>query len=592
MKAGQLKQPHSDLLGGSFDFIIVGGGTAGCVLANRLSANPSQRVVLIEAGADRSTPQFPEYITDPSVRTVFASSLYWPDGFGEAVAPKNDEGAGRLGPVMLVRSLGGGSIVNGMHAVRGLPRDYDEWSGLGVEGWGSADVLPYFKKVEKDLDFNGPYHGDAGPVVIQRIPDVSWSGLSLALREALEAQGLARAVDFNDPGVGDGVGPVPLNFGPQGRMSTTTAYLTPDVRRRSNLRILTDVQVARISFEGRRAVGVECAEGSWARAIRGSNVILCAGAINSPALLQRSGIGSTASLKQWGISTVRDLPGVGQNLLTHALLSINAHLRPSGRRTSVIGPPCPMIIRFSSNTEGCAPTDMFINVWERLLGSHKQDPLGLQIADLMFQLNKSYSRGDVHINPTSPLAMPRVRFNLLGDPRDRRRVVDGAQFILDLLRHPSVADLVNEVFVTKLTPMNLKMREPTKTAAALCAIASLVIRGPASIRQRFLRDSTVSLGGVDRAKLEQIVDENVMAAAHSVGTCRMGALSDPQAVTDSRCRVIGIEGLRVIDGSIFPTIMTAGTNLPIMMAAEKAADMIISDSRQVTKTEATSSLAN
>jgi 5-(hydroxymethyl)furfural/furfural oxidase len=224
---------------------------------------------------------------------------------------------------------------------------------------------------------------------------------------------------------------------------------------------------------------------------------------------------------------------------------------------------------------------MFINVWERGLGSLKNDPVGRQIADLMLQLNKSYSHGTVDTDPRNPFGMPKVRFNLLGDPRDRIRMVNGFRFIGRLLSDPVVKGMVNETFQARLTPATMKLLQDTRQAQLLSTFAAVAFSGPGALRRRLLRASVTPLDDVfdDERLCDQFVFENVSPGGHHVGTCRMGPKNHQASVTDSRCRVIGVDGLRVVDASIFPTPLTAGTNLPVMMAAERAADMIKEDHR-------------
>jgi len=326
-------------------------------------------------------------------------------------------------------------------------------------------------------------------------------------------------------------------------------------------------------------VGVETTGPSGRQILRCQNAIIASGAVHSPALLQRSGIGAGASLQQWGIEVVADRPGVGRNLMTHPLLSVNAHLREAGRRKANIRPPCLMVVRYSSGETGCPQSDMYITVWERGIGSLVKDPAARQVADVMLQLNKSFSRGFVEIDPSRSLEMPKVCVNMLSDPRDRIRMVSGFQFVIGLLRDPAVAPLVNEIFKAEFTPRTLMMLQDTRKARVLSSLAAALLGGSRTLRRRILGNSISALDGVcqDRAKADSFVFENVMAASHPMGTCRMGPATDRNSVTDSRCGVIGVSGLRVVDASLFPSPMTGGTSLPVMMAAEKAADMIIED---------------
>jgi 5-(hydroxymethyl)furfural/furfural oxidase len=551
-------------------------------MASRLSEDPGRRVLLVEAGKDYATPELPPRIRDPAVRTIFAPELYWPDAFVETTAAESGGGGGgRVGVAMIARALGGGSLVNGLQSMRGLPRDYDEWGELGVDGWRAADVLSYFRKVERDLDFGASdEHGLDGPIDIQRITEGDWSALSLALRDALGERGLGRIADFNSATSADGTGPVPLNIGRDGRMAASTTYLSRQVRLRPNLQILTETDALRLRFENGHVAGVELRSGNHARTIRCRNVIVCAGALNSPAILMRSGIGPEEHLTECGIPVVVNRPGVGTNLVNHALLSINVHLRRRGRRKSRVRPPCLMGIRYSSNVRACASSDMFINVWERALGSLEVDPLSRHFGDIMLQLNKSYSRGTVTINPDVPEAMPKVRFNLLSDSRDRQRMAEGLIFVLSLLNTRQLRAVIDDAFLLRVTPFVLRLMQDTREAMVLGYLAAGALGGPRVLRRWLLRKNItpLDLSAMAVETGDKLAFENVIPAAHSAGTCRMGGSNDPQAVTDSRCRVIGVEGLRVVDASIFPTIMTAGTNLPVLMAAEKAAAMVIEDS--------------
>lgn len=558
-----------------FDYIIVGGGSAGCVMASRLSAQPALRVLLIEAGSDFSSGNEPDALSDARCRVIFDTRFV---SLSLTESMVRGQGAG-VGPMLIEpRVMGGGSSINGMHAQRGFPRDYDEW---GVEGWTWDDLLPFFKQLETDLDCNGPLHGKSGPIRIQRVPDTQWAGISRAIREVVEKKGIPRVQDMNTT-YSDGVGPVPLN-NPLERVSNSWAYLTDEVRHRPNLKIMADTGVAKLLMEGRRVLGVQLDTRSGQQNIRAANTILCAGAIHSPTLLLRSGIGPAASLQEMGIPVVVDRPGVGKNLRGHPTFSISAHLRRSARQKSRVRPPCVMIVRYSSRHPGCPSTDMLINLWERVPGALARDPLSRQIASFMLICNRPVSPGgEVLLNSADPLmGAPRVRLNCFADPRDLERMVDGFRFMVELLTTRPASDLVNDVFIPKHNPLTQILLRGDAKAKVVSSLGSIALGGPAWLRRRMLKKTSNPILDLirDPEAAAALVKTNTSPSTHPSGTCRLGNLADKQAVIDSRCRVIGVDNLRVVDTSIFPNLMTAGTNIPVIMAAEKAAAMAIEDLR-------------
>ncbi|HET9146890.1 MAG TPA: GMC family oxidoreductase N-terminal domain-containing protein, partial [Acetobacteraceae bacterium] len=339
------------------DVVIIGGGSAGCVLANRLSADLSRRVVLIEAGIDTPPGAVPPEIADSYPMPLFFGDRYlWPslkvtthrDAQGQPVNRLYEQG----------RVMGGGSSVNVQAANRGLPRDFDEWESLGACGWGWQDVLPYFRKLETDLNFSGPLHGDSGPLPIRRIRQEAWPPFAAAAARAFAASGLPIREDQNgEPD--DGIYPPAFSNRNDRRVSAADAYLTASIRQRANLRILAETEVLRLLLSTRRAEGVVArrADGSLLT-ILSRHVVLAAGALQSPALLLRAGIGPGADLQTLRIPVTIDRPGVGHNLRDHPALTFCQYLPkalrlpPDFRRASL------MALRFSSGMAGGEASDM------------------------------------------------------------------------------------------------------------------------------------------------------------------------------------------------------------------------------------------
>jgi len=529
----------------TFDYIIVGAGSAGCVLANRLSASGAHTVLLLEAGPRDSYPWihipigYAKTMFNPRVNWCFYTEpepgmngrkIYWPRG----------------------KTLGGSSSINGLISVRGQREDYERWAAAGNSGWSYAEVLPYFKRLEHAVGGDPSYHGLDGP--LWRSPITK----KHELIEAVVAAGLELGIPRNDDFDGasqEGVGYYHLTTRNGWRCSTADAYLKP-ARKRRGLSVRTGAHVTRITFDGGRASGVTYREAAGETTVEAAReVILCAGALQSPQILQLSGVGPRDLVQGHGIALVRDLPGVGENLQDHLQarvifectkpITTNDDLK-SGWRTLKMGLDYvfsrsgPMAIGINqggifarADPDSTTPDVQFhvATLSSDMAGSPTHTFSGFTFS--VCQLRPE-SRGSVQIKSSDPLAAPAMRPNYLSTRRDRATLVAGIR-------------LARRLAATRaLQPYVRREYRP----------------GPEARSDDELLEFAKNTAGT---------------IFHPSGTCKMGDGRDPMAVVDARLRVHGLDGLRVVDCSVMPALTSGNTNVPVVMIAEKASDMILAD---------------
>lgn len=530
-----------------FDYIIIGGGSAGCVLASRLSEDKRNRVCLLEAGGESDST----FIKTPG---MFAVHAFWKKYNWTFSSIKEKTYNYKQHYIPRGKGLGGSSLINAMVYIRGHRSDYDAWAEQGNEGWGYDDVLPYFKKSEGNQHIQDDYHGNDGPLIVSNA-EGQYALVDVLAKAAIEA-GEKPNGDFNGERL-EGVGRFQFTINDGVRCGVKSAFLDP-ARARSNLTVITEAQVSAIEIEDGRAVGVRYQKQGQTHSIRaGKEVLLSSGSINSPQILMLSGVGPKDELSKHGIKIKHELPGVGKNLQEHPDVCVGftskkrdgLTIKPAGV-VQLVGKLYNYYVKKegwfrASTTEGggfikSTPEvdvpDIQMHFLPLLFDNHGRNLKALSKDGFSIHVCavRPESRGEITLESDDPLAAPKIKLNLLTDERrhDLNVLINGIKRVRKYADSPALSDYVlDEIF-------------------------------PGSAVQT-------------DAEIEQGIYERLGHVYHPVGTCKMGR--GDMAVVDDRLRVHGLKGLRVVDASIMPTLNSGNTNAPTIMIAEKAADMILAD---------------